>query len=184
MFAIALVIALFFRTAVFANTRVDGSSMNDTLMNNQRILVEKLSYLFSQPKRGDIITFRINEYNNFYDSALGSTFKDLYNKVTFKKEETRYVKRVIGVPGDVIDIKNEQVYVNGEVLQEPYITRPTYEKKYITYPVTVPEGEYFVLGDNRTGSTDSRIIGCIKEELIDGRLFLSYYPFDHVGLVK
>lgn len=185
MLGIAMVIAIFCKTVVLANTVVDGNSMNATLINDEKAIVDRLSYQFGNPVRGDIVAFRLKENQGFWDTDLGITVEDFYNKVTRKPERERYVKRVIGVPGDVVDIRNSKVYVNGEELKEAYITQPTRQMSgKVAFPLTVEEGTYFVLGDNRTNSVDSRMLGCIKEKMIDGKLLIAYYPFDRFGLIK
>lgn len=185
MLGVAMVIAIFCKTVVLANTIVDGDSMNATLINEEKAIVDRLSYQFGSPKQGDIVAFRLTEDQGFWKTDVGITIKDFYDKLVRKAERERYVKRIIGVPGDVIDIREDKVYVNGEELREPYISLPTKRlSTRIKYPLTVKEGTYFVLGDNRTNSTDSRIIGCIRENMIDGKLLFAYYPFNRLGVIK
>lgn len=145
-------------------TVVDGRSMTNTLQNDDRLFVEKVSYRFGDPERFDIIVF----YPEGRDS-------DEY-----------YVKRVIGLPGETVQIIDSIIYINGEPLEDNY--RKEY---YISYngiagePVTLGDDQFFVMGDNRNGSTDSRDprVGLVERENIDGRVVLRVYPFDKIGFM-
>ena len=131
---------------------VDGTSMQPGLNNNQYVLVNKLSYLFHAPERGDVIVFHWPVDTN----------KDL-------------IKRVIGVPGDVIVIDSTKVWVNGVLLTEPYISAPVNPSgnKWI-----VPPDDYFVMGDNRRVSDDSRDWGFVPKSYIIGKAVLVYWPLN------
>jgi signal peptidase I len=178
---LALLIFLAVRSSV-QNFKVEGSSMLPSLENNQYIIVNKLAYaqfdlgifdflpffdagensshhLFSAPERGDVIVFQSS-----------------------KSPERDFIKRVIGVPGDKVDIRDGIVYINDEPLDEPYTnsqTRCSGECSWV-----VPEGHYFVLGDNRNNSSDSRVstVGMVPEETIIGKAWFSYWPLSDVGL--
>lgn len=132
IFVIAFIIAFIFTRYVIINAQVPTGSMQNTIMAGDKLVGLRLSYLFSSPKRGDIIIFKypVNEKENF-------------------------VKRVIGVPGDVVQIISGSVYVNGELLKEDYLLEPMTESSE-NYVYIVPEDSYFVLGDNRNFSHDSR----------------------------
>lgn len=158
---IAIAIALLFRSFVFARANVDGPSMMSTLKDKDVIFVEKLSLYSKSIKRGEIVTF--DSGNPTHDT---------------------YVKRVIGVAGDELEIKNDKVYRNGEVLKEPYLDSGMktlggnflgVNKKY-----KVPEGYIFVMGDNRTVSLDSRILGPISLKALNGHVVLRAYPFNTI----
>ena len=148
---IVLAIVLYFGiNALSARVRVDGFSMIPTLQNGEYILVNKLAYKTGQPNRGDIIVFRLP----------GDESQDL-------------IKRVIGLPGDTIEVRNGQVYVNGAALAEPYLSQPTNS----TIPARqVEPGRYFVMGDNRNNSSDSRSFGSIARSDIVGRAWVVYWP--------
>lgn len=157
--AVALVIALTLRCYVFARADVEGHSMDSTLNDKDIIFVEKVSLLTKSIKRGQIIIFDSNN-----------------------SKEDIYVKRVIGVEGDEIEIKDGKVYLNGKVLDESYLDKNTYtnagpfmerHKKY-----TVEKGHIFVLGDNRGNSLDSRTIGPISLKDVKGHTIFRLYPFD------
>lgn len=133
--------------------RIDGSSMNPTLEDGQYLLINNFSYYLEGPQRGDIIVFH------------------------HPNSELNLIKRVIGLPGDEIDIANQTVSVNGHVLDEPYIkAEPTYNGSW-----TVPDGNYFVLGDNRNSSSDSHTWQFLPEENIIGRAAIIYWPFSDWG---
>ena len=147
---IVLAVVLYFGiNALSARVRVDGFSMNPTLQNGEYILVNKLAYKTGQPTRGDIIVFRLP----------GDESQDL-------------IKRVIGLPGDTIHVSDGIVTINGTKLNEPYIAQnPLYSGEWI-----VPEGNLFVLGDNRNDSRDSHQWGMLPFENIIGKSVVIYWP--------
>lgn len=166
---IAVLLALFIRGFVFEQALVVGDSMQDTLHDGQRLIVYKTGYFFNPPERGDIIILKYHE----------GTFKYLPFP---DPNEIDYIKRVIGVPGDVIDIKNGSVYVNGKKLDEPY-AKGTTEKYGMDFPIRIPPDKVFVLGDNRENSSDSRQIGLIDFNRIRGKAVFRIYPFNKFGLI-
>jgi signal peptidase I len=172
--------------SVVQNFKVEGRSMEPTLQNGQYLLINKAiywrldgdilgklnpgaeastdptgqssHYLFQTPQRGDIIVFR------------------------YPKDTSRdFIKRVIGVPGDLVEITNGIVYVNGKALQEDYTADPP---NYYQPAERVPEGQFFVLGDNRNNSSDSHVWGLVPQENIIGRAWFSYWPPDEWGAVE
>lgn len=152
-----LVIYVLVRTFLFENYRVVGRSMEPTLQNDQFLVVSKLAYRLHAPQRGDIIVFRDP-----------------------RAEDRKLIKRIIGLPGDVVDIENGTVSINGHPLDEPYIESPG---RYTESPLTVPEGQFFVLGDNRNNSSDSHAWGTLPVNLIVGKAWLSYWPPSSWGRV-
>lgn len=141
---------------VSARIRVDGASMEPTLVSGEYVIVSRLSYRFGSPQRGDIIVFHFP--------------RD-------PKEE--YIKRVIGLPGDVVEVKNGSVYVNGQYLDETYLKVST---NYVgTW--NVPAGQLFVLGDNRNNSSDSHDWGTVPTEYVVGKALLVYWPPPSWGLI-
>lgn len=162
--AIALVLAYLIRTFLFAPTIVDGESMRETLQDQERLIVNKVIYLFHTPQRGDIIVFHAVQDKDF-------------------------IKRVIGVAGDRIEMKSDQLYINGKPVSEDYLSKNKKEWKgegpYTNDFVVerVPEGMVFVLGDNRVNSTDSRILGPISLEKVVGRADLAFWPIDQIRII-
>lgn len=150
---------------------VSGTSMENTLYNGESLLISKVSYVFGEPKRFDIIIFYPNGKNN---AGSGN----------FSSEDEFYVKRVIGLPGETVQIKDSHIYINGEILDENYGKDPNIEDGGIAEePVTVGENEYFVLGDNRNVSYDSRFIGMVKKEDIGAKVILRIWPLKKFGVV-
>ncbi len=164
---IAVILAIVIRTFFFSPTIVDGESMMSTLKDGEFLIVNKIVYRFSEPKRGDIVIFHATE----------------------KKD---YIKRVIGVAGDRIEMKDDQLYVNGELVEESYLQA----NKDYWYQVegnvftqdfvveSVPENAIYVLGDNRRNSTDSRILKSISLDRVVGRADLSVWPINTFRLLK
>ena len=151
-------------TFVGQRTQVIGSSMEPTLSNSDNLIVDKISYRFQDPKRFDIIVF------------------------PFKyAEETYYIKRIIGMPGETVRIDSDgNIYINGEILQESYGKEIIQNPGRAAEEITLAEDEYFVMGDNRNNSSDSRdpSVANIKRENIIGRAFVRIWPFDKVGILK
>lgn len=133
------------------NYQVEGTSMEGSLVNNEYVLVNKLAYLFQPPERGDVIVFHFPV----------DTSKDL-------------IKRVIGLPGDHISVTSSTVMVNGMVLREPYVKTPY---NPVAQQWTVPANDYFVMGDNRQFSYDSRDWGFVPKSYIIGKAVMVYWPF-------
>ena len=156
----AVILTAFIIVFIAQSFVVEGTSMLPTLDNNQRLLVDKLTYRFREPGHGDIIVFR-------YPA----------------NPQEEFIKRIIAVPGDSIAIANGKVYVNGNVIAEDYILEPTIRG---FSPHIVPEGHYFVLGDNRNDSLDSRDprVGFVPRENIIGRAVWSYWPLDRIGIFR
>jgi len=154
-------IGLFF-TFCLRVIRVDGDSMNNTLLDNERVVISSFEY---QPKHGDIVV--VDSYIP-YGRPL--------------------VKRVIGLPGDTIDIDFTQgiVYRNGEALFEPYTAEPTVTEEGVAFPLVVPEGTLFLMGDNRNHSGDSRSpkIGCVDSRDIMGKVLFRLIPFRKIGAAQ
>lgn len=161
--AFVLVLTWVIITFVGQRTRVDGRSMMNTLHDGDNLIVEKLSYRFSDPKRFDIIVF----------------------PPTGKKEY--YIKRIIGLPGETVQIdENGNIYINGELLEENYGAETIQNPGRAINPITLGEDEYFVMGDNRNNSKDSRSeeVGNVKRSQIIGRAWLRIWPLNKFGLLK
>lgn len=158
----AVVIALVLNNFVIANSRVSTGSMENTIMSRSRVIGSRLAYLKDDPQRGDIVIFHYPDDESIY-----------------------YVKRVIGLPGETVMIEDGKVYINGSdtPLDEPYLAEPM-EGSY--GPYTVPEGCYFMLGDNRNNSRDARFWEnkYVKKDKIIAKVLFCYYPISRFGAVK
>lgn len=168
--AIAILLAVLIVNFVAQITIVQGSSMENTLSENDRLLIEKISVRFGKIDRGDIITINDPE---------GDDGINLRN--------SPIIKRVIGIEGDLVEIRDGDVFVNDEILEEDYIRGDK------TFPVTdgyssvkVPEGYVYVIGDNRIvgQSSDSREFGAVKTDYIGGRAVLRFFPFKRISLLR
>ena len=148
----ALGLGLFISKGLIVNAEIPSESMENTIMTQDRLIALRTAYWFSEPQRGDIVVFHYPD-----------------------NEEELYIKRVIGTPGDTVEGKDGVVYVNGEALKESYIKEPAEED---FGPYKVPEDSYFMLGDNRNHSGDSRDWEntYVKKDKILGKAFLRYYP--------
>lgn len=159
-FAIVLIVAFLLRKVVVQPFVVEGSSMEPNFHNSEYLLVDQLSYRFHQPKRGDVIIFKAPTNPN-----------------------VNYIKRVIGLPGETVEIKSGKVYINSKLLDESFLKEMQqtliYASKTKGLTTTLGEKELFVMGDNRDNSSDSREWGTLPEQNIIGRVFLIVYPFDN-----
>lgn len=167
---------------VIQRTYVSGESMENTLESGDHILVEKVSYYFQNPKRYDVVVFE--PYGGGEDTELyGSTMISDNGK----KEKEYYVKRVIGLPGETIQIKGDDIYINEKLLtDEHYGKEPITYSGIATEPIKLKEDEYFLLGDNREVSLDSRYeeIGPVKEEFLVGKACIRILPLSKFGLFE
>lgn len=161
VFAVFLVIYVF----LFRPFQVNGNSMSPTFLNKQFVLTNIITLKFSKPKLGDVIVFK----------APQDPDKD-------------YIKRVIGVPGDKISIKNGDIYLNGKLLDQSQfldISVKTYGGPFLAenQEISIPANSYFVMGDNRSGSSDSRAWGLVPLESVIGESFFVYWPLDKIKLI-
>jgi len=155
-------LSLVLRVAVVEAFVVPTGSMRPTILEGDRLLGSKFHYWFWQPARGDIVVFRP---------------PDKAQEITDKKTP-RYVKRVIAVAGDTVEVKRGRVFVNGNPVDEPYLSAPP---SYRVPPVVVPAGQLFVLGDNRNESFDSHRWGFLAEESLIAHVFARYWPPNRIG---
>lgn len=177
---LALVVFLVIQTSV-QNFKVEGSSMRPTLEGGQYLLVNKLVYFkLDEERLSRMIPFwKVDEAEKHF--AVHPPQRGEVIVFAFPRDPTRdFVKRVIGVPGDRVEIREGTVFVNGEPLDEPYITQ---EDSSNMSEITLGEKEYFVLGDNRRGSNDSRNWGPVPEENILGKVWIIYWPLSHWDLL-
>lgn len=184
---IIITIVFILNMMVFAISGVNQVSMRNTLLEGDIVYYNRLAYKTDHFKRGDIILFLTGgrEKNGILDlfSIKLTDLKDaLTNKGNFTNE--RYVKRIIGLPGDIIEIDDDgKVYVNGEIENKPYILGHT-SKGNMEYPLKVPENKFFVMGDNREMSEDSREFGCVSIKSFEGKALFILWPSSRVRQIK
>lgn len=161
------IILVFLTTFVIINyvgqrTVVQGQSMENALFDHDNLIIDKLSYHFVAPKRFDIIVFPV------------------------KSSEKYYIKRIIGLPGETVQIMDENIYINSKLLEERYGKEIMNYAGIANKPITLDENEYFVLGDNRNHSSDSRDpdVGVISEDSIIGKAWIRIWPLERFGFIK
>lgn len=156
----AIILATIISNYVVHHTTVDGVSMSYTFKDGDVIIIDKITYRFSKPRRFDVVVFPVSE--------------DEY-----------YIKRIIGLPGETIQIIDGKIYINEQLLDDPYGYEDIANYGEANNPITIGENQYFMLGDNRNKSVDSRdpSIGLISEEKIIGRAIFILYPFDRLGKI-
>lgn len=163
---VSLLIALLIKTFLIDTRVVPTASMLPTIKLQDRLLVSKLSYVLGDVERGDIVVFKpppgVNTPKSFFFPA------DL-------------VKRVVGLPGETIEIKDEKVFINGRVIAEPYLKNKT---KYTYGPMKIPQNKIFVLGDNRNASYDSHYWGFLSKDNVKGKAFAVYWPLNRLSILN
>lgn len=166
---IALVLALIIRSEVAEARKVPTPSMVPTVLPGDRLLAEKIIYRFTGPKRGDIVVFTppFAPDKGYVEEFLGM--------------QEDYLKRVIALPGETVEVRHGKVLIDGQPLEEPYLQAAP---RYTMAPQRVPEGKIFVLGDNRNQSYDSHLWGMLDLESVHSRAFFRFWPLDRMGLVN
>ncbi|MDP9329350.1 MAG: signal peptidase I [Actinomycetota bacterium] len=179
---LAFVIALLLKTFLIQAFYIPSGSMEPTLQGpGDRILVQKISYYFHDPQRGDIIVFEDPNPTTQPDRSLvGGFLHWMFQGLGGKPDNEDFVKRVIGLPGDTVWAQGGSVYVNGDKLDEPYLTQQTAD-----FPHTeVPAGSLFVMGDNRSNSRDSRFgLGFVPEDKVIGKAWVIIWPPSRMGTI-
>ena len=162
---ILLIIGLTYLIITFVGQRtmVSGSSMETTLQDGDNLIVDKISYRFRDPKRYDIIVFPYKY-----------------------EEDTYYIKRIIGLPGETVQVIDGYMYINGKKLDEHYGAEVMEDPGIAAEPIKLGDDEYFVLGDNRNHSSDSRVasVGVLTRDMLIGRAWVRIYPFNKIGVIK
>ena len=163
---LAVSIFLFVYLLIMQPHKISGASMEPNFHDNEYLLTDKLSYRFSKPQRGEIVVFKAPPTNY----------------------EEEYIKRIIAIPGDTVEIIGDQMYVNGELLNEPYLAAGlrTEPGGFLGRGqiITLPAGAYFMMGDNREHSKDSRHFGFVPEDKITGKAWFVYWPPEDFGVVN
>lgn len=157
-FFVFLVLIVLFRIFILEPHSVSGSSMDNTFKNGDYVLVDKISYKFITPKKGDVIVF--------------NPPKDVNNK-------NRFIKRIIATPGDNIYVNENGTYINNDLINEDFVT---FKSNKASENILLKTDEYFVMGDNRTVSYDSRYWGPINKDEIQGRVLIRLYPFNKISI--
>lgn len=161
-YVLIVILALFLNTFIIINAKIPSGSMETTIMTGERVFGNRLAYLRSDPERYEIVIFHYPDDESFL-----------------------FVKRIIGLPGETIELKDGQVYINGvnDMEHETFVSSDRHDD---FGPYTVPEGCYFVLGDNRAHSNDARFwnIKCVRKDKIVGRAGLRYWPLNKIGFIN
>ncbi len=178
---LAFVVALLIKTFLLQAFYIPSASMEPTLVEGDRVLVEKISYRFHEPRRGDVVVFEkeVGPPVGTLEPEETSPWEDLVNGVRslfgFPTAGTQdFIKRVVAVEGDTVEGRDGQVFVNGEPVAEPYLAPATEISAF--GPAEIPPGMIFVMGDNRTNSDDSRSFGPVEADVVVGRAFVLIWP--------
>lgn len=180
---LSAILAFGIRTFVAEARYIPSGSMLPTLQIDDRLIVDKVSYHFKVPQRGDIVVFMPPDQSSVCTSGTSARINSSDPAPTVPVQPTQspkdaFIKRVIGLPGDKVEIRQGQVYINSQPLQEGYIQdAPEYQYG----PVTVPPSSYLVLGDNRNNSCDSHYWGFVPRENIIGRAVVRFWPMNRLG---
>jgi signal peptidase I len=177
------VIAFLIKTLVAQAFYIPSASMVPQLKINDRVVVSKISYKLHDPHRGDIVVFDAPAAASFHlpephRNPVSKLFRKIGTGVGLIQPSTEeFIKRVVGLPGDSIDIKEGKVFVNGHELVEPYLPKGTITlANGAKFPITIPKGSLWVMGDNRGNSSDSRFFGPIPQKTVVGRTILKVWP--------
>ncbi len=174
---IALVLAVLVKTVAFQAFFIPSESMQNTIQINDRVLVNKISYRIGDPQRGDVVVF--DRTPDTDESLLGAVLRNLAESIGLKTPEADLIKRVIGLPGETVEIRDSTVLIDGVAIDEPYLSEITRTSRMDA--LTIPEDEYFVMGDNRRRSLDSRSFGTVSRDEIVGKAFVIIWPTSRWG---
>jgi len=189
---IVLILAAFLITSIiqselYAITEVNMTSMMDTLVQGDKLIMSKLAYVSKEPQRGDIIIFLRDEPIGGFFGRMGIYISDVAMKLKGDFRRNRLIKRVIGVPGDKVEIRNNVLYINDAPVTEDY-ARIDPDLGIVLNgsmdPVVVRKGQLFVMGDNRGQSMDSRNFGVIELDWVEGKAIFRILPFDKFGRIE
>jgi signal peptidase I len=192
--AIALLLAWFAQGYIVKPFRIPSGSMENTLRCGDRVLVNRLSYRMGDPSRGDVVVFHppaAVDADGRPDPSLVSgdgdaiAPRDEKGARTVSPTKTNYIKRIVGMPGDRVEVKDHRAYVDGRKLDEPYL-HPLPRDAGISSesswgPYTVPKGTYLMMGDHRDNSSDGRVFGFVPREFVVGKAFMVYWPPQRIG---
>jgi signal peptidase I len=172
---VALVAAILLKTFVLQSFFIPSESMVETLQVNDRIMVNKLSYRFGEIKRGQVIVFDDpNDVGAEGESLLGAAVRNVAESIGLSAPRSEFIKRVIALPGETIEIRGGVVIIDNAPIEEPYLTPGLRMSDF--GPERVPDGHVFVMGDNRNSSSDSRVFGPVPVDDVVGRAFVIIWP--------
>ncbi len=175
LIVVALVVAVLIKTFLVQAFFIPSASMRDTLVEGDRVMVNKLAFRFGEPERGDVIVFDSPlETGSDGENILGAIVRNVAEALGLSTPDTALIKRVVAVEGDTIEIRDNRLIVNGAIVDEPYVTRPVRMANF--GPLQVPPEHVFVMGDNRNQSEDSRRFGPVPVADVVGRAFIRVWP--------
>ena len=180
--AVALLLALGIQAFLVKPFRIPSESMVPTLTVGQRVLVDRVSFRFGEPERGDVVVFKPPAGAESNSCGVAHPEDQACPRPTDARSDTNFIKRVVGLPGDRLKVIGGRVFINGEQLDEPYI-RPDDSCGIcnLRSEITIPDDQYFMMGDNRGQSADSREWGPVKKDWIIGQAFFTYWPPKRIG---
>jgi len=182
LIAVALVVAVVIKTFLFQAFFIPSGSMNETLQKDDRVLVNKISYSIGEIARGNVIVFDDPRpgFEEPSENVLASTFRNLFESIGLATPQSEFIKRVIGLPGDEVELVQNQLFVNGVEVDEPYLAADAQPPSSCAMsdfgPMTVPDGHLMVMGDNRCHSSDGRAFGPIPIDDVVGKAFVIIWP--------
>jgi signal peptidase I len=182
--AVALGLALGIQAFLVKPFRIPSESMVPTLEIGQRVLVDRVSYRFGDPDRGDIVVFKPPGGADRNSCGVQHSADTPCPEPTEERSDTNFIKRVVGLPGERLKVIDGTVYINGRRQNEDF-ARPDSECGICNLPgeITIPEGHYFMMGDNRGASADSREWGPVPKKWMIGQAFMTYWPPNRIGLL-
>lgn len=193
---VAFVVVFLLKTFIGMPTTIKGTSMFPTLLSGEKVILSTWGSTFNKtPKRGDCVTFEAPSVDIIDNADLNNPIaiynneKNFFDKILYYGlgvTKSSYIKRVVGLPGDHVEIKNNRVYINGHPYVEPYVSKALKTDMSLGgefSDVVVPDGYVYVLGDNRASSADSRRFGCIPINKIEGKVWFRWWPLKKFGTV-
>jgi signal peptidase I len=182
---LVVIIAILTNTFVAQAFFIPSASMVPQLRVNDRVVVSKLAYHLHPPRRGDVVVFAAppEEQQAIGPSgdAVGRALQGIGRALGVSESQKELIKRVVGLPGETVEGRNGRVYVDGQLLDEPYLPKGTLTSDF--GPIVVPPGELWVMGDNRGDSSDSRVFGPIRRSSVVGRAIWRIWPVDHLSFL-
>jgi signal peptidase I len=181
--AAALALALAIQAFLVKPYRIPSESMEPTLDVGQRVLVSRVNYHFSDPDRGDVVVFHPPEGAEGNRCGIANPPEQPCPRPTREQSDLNFIKRIVAIPGDRLRIENGRAIVNGRPQSESYIRPCEGGECSFERAITIPPGHFFMMGDNRGQSDDSRFWGPVPEDWIIGQAFFTYWPIDRIGIL-